>query len=312
MMRILTVLFITLSILFFVSPCLTYAQEPLLPLNIIKMNQEKVKLGKLLFNDVLLSKSKMFSCASCHHANKAYSDGKAFSLGTDGKLLSMNTPSLEYMGLNYYFTWTGKFSSLNNHLDMLITSPKIMNNTWETIIKRLSSNKDYPQLFSQAGYSNISQNSVRNAIISFELSLSRPSRFDLYLKGDTQQLTTEEIKGYQLFKDYGCSSCHQGMNIGGNMRQKFGVMRAYFNENNLKLRDYGYFNTSKKENDKYYFRVPSLRNVSKTAPYFHDASAKTLKKAIRIMFKYQLGIFPSDQDVENIEAFLKSLDAVYE
>ncbi|WP_042144615.1 MULTISPECIES: cytochrome-c peroxidase [unclassified Pseudoalteromonas] len=311
-MRILTVLFIILSILIFSFAPFSYAQEPLLPLNITEENQSKIQLGKQLFNDVLLSKNRMFSCASCHHADKAYSDGKAFSLGADGKPLSMNTPSLEYLGLNYYFTWTGKFSSLNKHLDMLITSPKIMNNTWETIIKRLSNTQHYPLLFTKAGYFKIAPETVRDAIISFELSLSKPSRFDLYLQGDTQQLTTEEIKGYQLFKDYGCSSCHQGMNVGGNMRQKFGVMRPYFNESNIKLRDYGYFNTSKNESDKYFFRVPSLRNVSKTAPYFHDASAKTLTKAIKIMFKYQLGIYPSDQDVKNIEAFLMSLDAIYE
>jgi len=312
MMRILTVLFITLSILVFSFTHFSYAKEPLLPLHVTKQNQIKVQLGKQLFNDALLSKNKMYSCASCHHEDKAYSDGKAFSLGADGKPLSMNTPSLVYIDLNYYFTWTGKFSNLNDHLDMLITSPKIMNNTWETIIKRLSDNEDYLRLFNQSGYLKVDPEAIRDAIISFELSLSKPSRFDLYLHGDTQQLTIEEISGYQLFKDYGCSSCHQGMNVGGNMRQKFGVMRPYFKESNIKKRDYGYFNTSKSETDKYYFRVPSLRNVSKTAPYFHDASAKTLKKAIKIMFKYQLGIFPSDQDVENIEAFLNSLDAIYE
>ncbi|MBU2968185.1 c-type cytochrome [Pseudoalteromonas sp. C2R02] len=311
-MRILTVLFITLSILAFSFAHFSYAQEPLLPLILTEKNQSKVQLGKQLFNDVLLSKNRMFSCASCHHADKAYSDGKTFSLGADGKPLSMNTPSLEYLGLNYYFTWTGKFNNLNKHLDKLITSPKIMNNTWDTIIKRLSTTQHYPVLFTKAGYLNIDPEAIRDAIISFELSLPKPSRFDLYLKGDFKQLTIEEVKGYQLFKDYGCSGCHQGMNIGGNMRQKFGVMRPYFNETNIKQRDYGYFNTSKRNSDKYFFRVPSLRNISKTAPYFHDASAKTLKKAIRIMFKYQLGIIPNNQDVKSIEAFLKSLDAVYE
>ena len=311
-MRILTSLFIALLILVFSYTPFAYAKEPLLPLIITEQNQHKIQLGKQLFNDVLLSKNQMLSCASCHHADKAYTDGKAFSLGADGKPLSMNTPSLEYINLNYYFTWTGKFSSLDTHLDMLLTSPKIMNISWDTVIKRLSNTQHYPLLFTQAGYVNITPQAIRHALISFELSLSKPSRFDFYLQGDTQQLTMEEVKGYQLFKDYGCSSCHQGMNIGGNMRQKFGVMRPYFNQKNIKPRDYGYFNTSKNENDKYFFRVPSLRNVSRTAPYFHDASAKTLKKAIRVMFKYQLGIIPNDQDVKSIEAFLKSLDAIYE
>jgi len=311
-MRLPGFIIITISLLFQLPFERTYAQEPLLPLKIPKVNQAKVVLGKQLFNDVLLSKSQMFSCASCHHPDKAYSDGKSFSLGTDGKPLNMNTPSLEYIGLNYYFTWTGKFNNLYKHLDMLITSPKIMNNSWDTIIKRISEKETYATLFQQAGYSQISSKTISNAIISFELSLSKPSRFDLYLMGDIKQLTNEEVRGYQLFKDFGCSSCHQGMNIGGNMRQKFGVMRPYFNEKNIKQRDYGYFNTTQSEIDKYFFRVPSLRNISKTAPYFHDASANSLEQAIRVMFKYQLGIFPNKEDVKSIEAFLKSLDAVHE
>ncbi|PAJ74512.1 hypothetical protein CJF42_10100 [Pseudoalteromonas sp. NBT06-2] len=278
------------------------------------MNKKKTKiqLGEQLFNDILLSKNKLFSCASCHHKNKAYADGKAFSLGADGKLLPVNTPSLEYVGLNYYFTWTGKFNDLNEHLNMLITSNKIMNNSWDTVINRLASDKKYQELFTLAGYHTINQNSISNAIITFELSLARLSRFDLYLKGNFNQLTKNEIRGYQLFKDYGCSSCHQGVNIGGNMRQKFGVMRPYFDEKKVKIRDLGFFNSSHDESEKYYFRVPSLRNVSKTSPYFHDASASTLKKAIRVMFKYQLGIFPNHEDVEHIEDFLKSLDAIDE
>jgi len=311
-MQTITKTFITLSILLFELSYMSHANEPLLPLELFEHTKTKIQLGEQLFNDVLLSKNKIFSCASCHHKNTAYADAKAFSLGADGKILPMNTPSLEYVGLNYYFTWTGKFSNLNKHLNMLITNPKIMNNSWETIINRLTDIKKYQHLFTLSGYQNIDQQTISDALITFLLSLPKLSRFDLYLKGDKNQLTSNEIKGYQLFKDYGCSSCHQGVNIGGNMRQKFGVIRPYFIEQEVQKRDYGYFNTSKNEVDKYFFRVPSLRNVSRTAPYFHDASANTLQKAINVMFKYQLGILPNDEDVQDIEAFLKSLDAIYE
>ena len=286
------------------------ANQPLIPLERVEHNTLKVKLGEKLFNDNLLSEDRSISCGKCHQASKGFADGKDFSLDTNDVAMPLNTPGLQYVGLNHYYTWTGKAHDLKEHLSILIASPRIMNNNWQTISQRLASNAEYVEMFANAGYQTIDKDSISDAIVTFEQSLARLSRFDFYLKGDSEILTKQEIRGYRLFNEYGCSSCHQGRNIGGNMRQLFGVMQPYFNDTNHLERDLGYFNSTKQPGDKYYFRVPSLRNVSKTAPYFHNASAKTLSTAIKVMFEYQLGIIPSSTDVNDIKAFLKSLDSI--
>jgi len=271
----------------------------------------KISLGKRLFHETLLSSSGKFSCATCHPLDKYTADGLNFSLDSNGKPLDYNTPSISYASLNQYFGWTGGIPNLRRHLDTLLYNPKVMNTTWPSIIKRLKSDEGYSRQFTQSGYSVIDSDAITEAIIAFEISLVKPSRFDLYLQGDIKQLNAQEIKGYQLFKDYGCIACHQGINIGGNMRQTFGVMNSYYDSQKVvKRRDFGYFNITQHDDDKFLFKVPSLRNVAQTAPYFHDASAKSLKQAIRVMFKFQLGLSPQEAEIEAIESFLHTLDSI--
>ena len=152
-------------------------------------------------------------------------------------------------------------------------------------------------------------NNVQNALATYERTLiSANSRFDQYLLGDTDILTRDEKYGYQRFKDYGCIACHQGVNIGGNMFQKFGVMGDYFQiRGNPTESDLGRYLVTKDEEDRNVFKVPSLRNVAVTAPYFHDGSAKTLEEAVDVMFKFQLGRIPSAEDKTLIIKFLKTL-----
>lgn len=289
----------------------TFADEPILPLQSVAIDQNKVALGRELFFDKQLSRDQSLSCSSCHKPESAFADDQKFSLDIKGKPLPLNTPGIRFVSLNYFFTWTGKFLQLDNHLDMLIQNPRIMNNDWETIVSRLQSDETYRKLFKVAGYQAINANTISDAIISFEYSLATPTRFDLYLLGDKQQLSEQEVHGYTLFKDYGCASCHQGVNIGGNMRQKFGIIKPYFDDNNqVRPHDLGFFNIRQQEENRFHFRVPSLRDVTQTPPYFHDGSAPTLNEAIRVMFEYQLGIPPNNEDISDIEAFLSSLDRI--
>jgi len=284
---------------------------PIKPLKeLTTLQRNKVILGKVLFEDKELSKSKNMSCASCHISSKGYADGHRFSKGNTGADKIYNTPSIEYSVHNYYFTWTGAYTSLYEHLDFLVTNKAMMNRGWNGLIQQLINDSVYADLFAKAGYDAINRLSISDAIIAFEKSLAKPSRFDLYLLGDHSQLTSDEISGFELFKSSGCISCHQGINIGGNIRQKFGVMKPYFKNSTVKKRDLGFFNISRKNEHANYFRVPSLRNVGNTAPYFHDGSAATLEEAISIMYSYQLGIEASKNDILSIKVFLESLEPI--
>lgn len=160
----------------------------------------------------------------------------------------------------------------------------------------------------------MTQANIRSALADYERTLlSSNSRFDQYLAGNTEILTLEEKYGYQRFQDYGCIACHQGVNIGGNMFQKFGVLGDYFKaRGNPTVADLGRFNVTGEEDDRNVFKVPSLRNVAVTAPYFHDGSEPTLEGAVAIMFKYQLGRIPSEEDKTLIVKFLKTLTGEWE
>jgi len=143
--------------------------------------------------------------------------------------------------------------------------------------------------------------------------LTPDSRFDLFLKNKIKALTDDELKGYNLFKQYGCVSCHQGVAVGGNLYQRFGVIGNYFaNRGNITPADLGRYQVTQNEKDKYVFKVPSLRNVVLTAPYFHDGSTNTLEEAVEIMMLYQLGRTPNKQDTKNIVLFLKTLTGQYQ
>jgi cytochrome c peroxidase len=189
-----------------------------------------------------------------------------------------------------------------------------MNSSWEEIIPKLKKNSEYQAIFDRLYKDGITEDNIKNAIVTFEHSLVTPnSRFDKFLMGDKNALNSEEKQGYDLFKEYGCVSCHQGVNIGGNLFQNFGVIGDYFKDRgNLTKADLGLFNVTGKEEDCYFFKVPSLRNISLTPPYFHDGSAKTLEQAVRVMGKYQLGRQLSQNDTDLIIKFLNTLNGEYQ
>lgn len=302
-------------ILLIINSNIVSGKEPITPINVSELPQlspQKIALGLRLFNEPLFAQKADMSCATCHPLSNATADGLALSLDNKGQPLTYNTPGLDYVFLYYYYTWTGKFSDLKSHLKALISNKRIFNSSLSQVADRLEK-VQYLSAFKKAGYEKINGENIMDALLTFQQSLIAPSRFDLYLLGDKTQLSDAEIHGYLLFKDYGCISCHQGKNIGGNLRQTIGAKNNYFTEENLNApSDLGYYNVTKDEYDKFSFRVPSLRNVAKTSPYFHNGSIKTLKKTIEVMAYYQLGVVLPEKDVLAIEVFLKTLNKIDE
>lgn len=284
-------------------------KEPILPL-VVKneVNLDKVHLGRLLFNDKRLSGDNSISCASCHDVTKGGADQLALSKGVGGARGMVNAPSILNSGLNFRQFWDGRAATLEEQIDGPLHTEHEMKSNWPQVIDKLKQDQNYMSLFTKIYNNGLQSDNVKDAIAEYERSLTTPSRFDHYLLGDQTALSPEEIKGYNLFKKYGCVACHQGVNIGGNMYQLFGVMGDYFKDRgNITTADFGLFNVSQNESDRYKFKVPSLRNVAMTAPYFHDGSAKTLRDAVRVMAKYQLGRAIPEADEELIIQFLNAL-----
>ena len=192
-------------------------------------------------------------------------------------------------------------------------NPLEMGSNWQEVVAKLGKDEALAAQFKQSYADGVQSKNIQVAIAVFERSLITPNaRFDKYLRGDKTALTADEHKGYQLFKSYGCVACHQGVNAGGNMFQLFGVMGDYFaKRGNVTEADNGRYNATKNEADKHMFKVPSLRNVALTAPYFHDGSAKTLSDAVDVMFRYQLGRPASQADKDLIVKFLHTLTGEY-
>ena len=284
--------------------------EALKPLPAIPvLDPAKVELGRQLFNEPRLSVNNTLSCASCHQLTSGGADNKPFSIGFDGKPVQINTPSVFNASLNFKQFWNGRVDTLQAQVEQVVISPVEMGSDWNTVVRNLSALPAYQNAFKQAFPDGVTASNVQNALATYERTLLTPnSRFDQYLLGNTDILTRQEKYGYQRFKDYGCIACHQGVNIGGNMFQKFGVMGDYFKARGNPLEsDLGRYLLTQAEEDRHVFKVPSLRNVAVTAPYFHDASAKTLEEAVDVMFKYQLGRNPSQEDKDLIIQFLKTL-----
>ena len=284
--------------------------EPLKPLPAVpEQNPLQVELGRRLFNEPRLSVNNSLSCASCHRLEIGGADDKALSLGFKGDPLTINTPSVFNASLNFRQFWNGRADTLETQAHEVVQSPSEMGSHWEHVVQTLAADPTYKSAFTEAYPDGVTMNNVQNALATYERTLlSANSRFDQYLSGDTEILTLDEKYGYQRFKDYGCIACHQGVNIGGNMFQKFGVMGDYFEvRGNPTEADLGRYLVTKAEEDRNVFKVPSLRNVAVTAPYFHDGSARTLEEAVDVMFKFQLGRVPSDKDKDLIIKFLKTL-----
>lgn len=288
--------------------------EPITPIPIaLNLDARKVSLGRRLFYDPLFSRGNTIACAHCHNLATGGVDGLQHTTSVDGKEGKINTLTVFNSGYNFRLFWDGRAATLEEQIEFPMPHASGMDSTWPEIIAKLESDTAYRRDFPAIYQEGIEPQSVKNAIATFERSLTTPdSRFDLYLRGDTHVLDRDELAGYELFKNLGCISCHQGRNVGGNMYEKLGLVENYFESRGLVQEvDFGRYNVTGKETDRFEFRVPSLRNVALTAPYFHDASAATLEHAVATMAKYQLGIDLSGEEITRIVKFLNTLTGVY-
>lgn len=294
------------SLILLFSSTLLFALEPIAPIpkTLDDIDMSKAKLGRTLFFDTILSKDKSISCHSCHNFSKGGADSHIVSTGVGRRKGNMQSPTVFNSRYNFKQFWNGRANTLYEQANGPLTTHVEMDMTAKEIEERLNKNTLYVKRFQEVYHSKpITMKQAINAIVEFEKTLTTPnSRFDRYLRGEIK-LTPLEAKGYTKFKSLGCITCHNGINIGANSFQKMGLFRVY--PYDAKYQDR--YAVTKKEYHKNVFKVPTLRNISLSAPYFHDGSAKSLKDAIQTMAKYNLGITLMDEDVEALIAFLKSL-----
>lgn len=273
------------------------------------LDPRKVRLGRRLFNDAGLSKDGSISCASCHDLALGGADGRALPVGIGGQIGELNTPTVLNSALSFRQFWDGRAASLEEQVDGPLQHPAEMGASWEEVLAHLEKDADYRSAFADSYPDGLTRANVKNAIASFERSLVTPDApFDRFLRGDAEAISAEEQRGYQLFQSYGCVGCHQGVALGGNMFQRLGVVRDYFaDRGDVTRADLGRYNVTGSEADRHVFKVPTLRNVALTAPYFHDGSAASLDDAVRVMARYQLGREIPVGERAAIVAFLRSL-----
>jgi cytochrome c peroxidase len=291
------------------------SHEPIVPIPLtVEIDPAKVRLGERLFHDVRLSHDNRIACVTCHRLAEGGDNGAPCSLGQYGRPCTLNIPTVFNTTLNFRQHWRGNFRMLEEQAEAVLITLNVMNTSWQELLAKLRADPDYTQAFATLYPAGLQPAQVLDAIASFERSLLTPNaRFDRYLRGQPEAITEEEKRGYQLFKAYGCVACHQGVNVGGNLFQKFGIFENYLAERgNATEADLGRFTITHDERDRYVFRVPSLRNVAVTAPYFHDGSVPTLEKAVGIMARAQLGRTLTAEEIGLIVKFLHTLTGEYQ
>jgi cytochrome c peroxidase len=291
------------------------SNEPVTPIHPAeRLDAAKVELGRKLFHDVRLSHDDVVACATCHRLETGGDDGQARSPGIDGRPLDFNTPTIFNIAISFRFNWRGNFRGLEEQNESVLINPRIMNTTWPELLAKLRGDRDYLKSFGAVYGRAPGAANVLDALATFQRSLLTPnSRFDRRLRGDHNAISTEEERGYQRFKSYGCVACHQGVNFGGNLFQRFGVFYDPFAQREFATEsDLGRFSVTGMESDKHVFRVPSLRNVAVTAPYFHNGETASLTEAVEIMARSQLGRELPAEDIDRIVQFLHTLTGEYQ
>jgi cytochrome c peroxidase len=272
---------------------------------------EKVALGKILFYETRISVDGTVSCARCHPMGLYAADGLRKSIGNNNKLNPRNAPTILNAAGQISAHWTGNRQDVEDQARQAITGPPSYGMpSYEAAERKLKEIKGYPPLFQKAfpqEQEPVTADNFAKAVGAFERTLVTPSRFDAFLKGTRTALTEPEKRGLQTFMQVGCTGCHSSPYAGGQMYQKFGFFEPYANYTKSADIDEGRFTVTKNEADKYVFKVPILRNVEKTAPYFHDGSVDRLYDAIWVMGKVQLAKDLPKAQIEDILAFLRTL-----
>lgn len=282
------------------------AAEPIDPIQPVKVeNPALVNLGKMLFFDPRLSRSGFISCNSCHNLATGGVDNLKTSIGDRWAQGPINSPTvLNSFGQIAQF-WDGRAKTLEEQAAGPIANPLEMASTHGMAVKVIASIPGYAKYFKAAfGDAGVTIDRITEAMAAFEKTLVTPnSRFDKWLKGNKKALTKQELAGYQLFKSSGCTMCHNGEKVGGSSFQKMGLVRPYETTNTAE----GVKAVSGRDQDRMTFKVPILRNVELTYPYFHDGEAATLEKAVEVMGDVQLGRRYTEKETAQIVAFLKTL-----
>ena len=284
-----------------------------LPLT-VALDPAKVALGDKLFHDRLLSGDNTLNCAFCHDLVRGGTDQAKVATGIRGQQGPINSPTVYNAMYNLAQFWDGRAKDLQEQAAGPVANPVEMGAQWDTVVEKLKQVSDYQNTFAKLyPEQGLTKTTVTDAIAVFEESLVTPNaRFDQYLRGNQNVLTDDEKKGYELFK-VNCASCHLGPALGGLSYEKMGVKQDYFKLRGGQMAevDNGRFNVTKQEKDRHFFKVPVLRNIELTYPYFHDGSVNDLSEAVRIMGKVQLDKNFTDDEIGKIVAFLKTLTGEY-
>lgn len=282
----------------------------------LETNSAKVELGEILYHDVRLSKNNTVSCATCHDLAAGGDDGLQFSKGIYDQIGGINAPTVYNSAFNLAQFWDGRAADLQAQAGGPPFDALEMGNTsWDEVIVKLNDDKKLRKQFKTVYPDGFTGDNITDAIAEFEKTLITPdSKFDKYLKGDKGILSDNEKLGYELFKENKCATCHVGQALGGQSYEHISVFEDYFANREMKadreiirIKDQGHFNATNNEADRGLFKTPILRNLPLTAPYFHDGTVLTMEDAVKLMFRYELGEEASDDQVDRIVDFLKTI-----
>lgn len=292
------------------------AGEPVRPIDLyIDVNEEKAALGYELFHDTRLSVDNTVSCATCHGLQTAGVDNLQYSLGVGNQMGGVNAPTVYNAVYNFVQFWDGRAQTLADQAAGPPLNPvEMASASFDEIVAKLKADKKFAKSFKEVYPDGLTEANITDAIEEFERTLITPdSRFDKWLRGDSEAITAEEREGYDLFKTYDCATCHVGQNLGGKSYELMGLRRHYFADRGLELtnEDNGRFKETQLERDRHRFKVPGLRNVELTWPYYHDGTRLTLEDAVRDMGTYQSGVELTDEETDKITAFLRTLTGEY-
>ena len=298
-----------------------FKNEPVRPLpTALPVNEAKVALGKALYHDTRLSGDNTVSCATCHGIETAGVDNKQYSEGIAGQFGGINAPTSYNAALNFVQFWDGRAATLADQAAGPPLNPVEMGSaSFEEIAAKLSADEAFNAQFLAVYPEGLNEKTITDAIAEYEKTLLTPdSPFDLYLKGDKNAMTAEQIEGYNLFKDYKCATCHVGELLGGQSYEMMGQRANYFQNREANIKsgltdaDNGRWAQTQVERDRYRFKTPTLRNVALTWPYYHDGSVPTLEEAISMMAEYQVGREMNGFEVDKVKAFLDALTGKYQ
>ena len=290
--------------------------EPVRPIDTeVHVDEAKAALGSALFHDPRLSVDNTVSCASCHALETAGVDNHQYSHGVDDQLGGVNAPTVYNAVYNFVQFWDGRAKTLADQAAGPPLNPvEMASPSFDAIIAKLKADKAFAKAFDKVYPDGLTEANITDAIEEFERTLITPnSRFDKWLRGDDSAITADELAGYELFKTYDCATCHVGPNLGGLSYELMGLRKHYFADRGIELtnEDNGRYKETQQERDRHRFKVPGLRNVEHTWPYYHDGTRHTLEEAVRDMAIYQSGVELSDAEIDQISSFLKTLTGEY-